>query len=174
MTLRSLTIKLSLAWLALPFIATILVFLPLDELSLTSQIISTTIALTYCSLTAYFTKIVINQKNIKQSKFKKTIILSPIAVSTIYFIYLNCLSKEFSFTANDSPFDQIWYSWPQVSYGYPSPFLRIFKEPLAPYGNHIFDISSLFFNFTILAFAAFIWSMISYFFTTRLIKPMKK
>jgi len=66
-------------------------------------------------------------------------------------IFQNFVPRHFQGDGNDSPFDRIWYSWPQTAYGYPSPVYRIFDEKLEPYGAHLLDVSSGLLNLWMLA-----------------------
>jgi hypothetical protein len=75
----------------------------------------------------------------------------------LYFVAMNFWSYRVFLAdgENDSPFDQSWFHWPQTAWGFPSPVVHIFDDPLDGYGGRVIDWSSFVVNLWMLSWALF-------------------
>ena len=150
---------LLLLWLVSPIALIVLTFATWNELSASSIIFTAGFVTPYIVMTGIFTYgVLFAQPN---SSRRRGITLSVLPIIGIcYFIYRNAIPYRIFLAEgeNDSPFDKVWYFWPQTAYGYPSPAVRIFDQvlPIAPHSSWLIDISSLLMNIWFLSGFVFI------------------
>lgn len=146
---KRLGIILSLAWLLSPIGWVVIAFGIRDELSFPAIFVTGLFVTPYILGTVYFAYRVLCAN--KQKSKGEAIGLLAIPLCLIgYFIFRNvCPYRVFlPEGAHDSPFDMVWYSYPQTAYGFPNPIVRIFDNelPVRPFGSRLVDVSSLFCN----------------------------
>ncbi len=131
-----------------------------DELSFIALIISIFATLIYLFLSFLFYHRIYSDFTHRQFfPLATVLVMSPAVLFIAFFIYMNTRSHHFTLENSvDSPFDRIWYSWDQTAYGYPSPFLRFFHQPLKGFGDHLYDFSSFFGNIDFMLFALSIYA----------------
>lgn len=162
---RKLGWLLAAMWVATPIIITteILLTFVFKETGWTHSIFTILISGPYILLTTLFcSKLVRSHFTPTRQSASGLFFTSILTLPILYFVYQNIIPRHLAQDVNDSPFDQIWYSVAQTTYGYPRPFLRFFDHPLEDYGSVLFDTPSLVFNFLILSFALYILALLTH------------
>jgi len=146
-------IVLAICWLLSPMGLAVLALVTTEELAVSSVLLTAGFVLPFVAATSYFAYRVL-LTGAQGSKWSKTLLCLPPCAAVVCFLILNLVSYRVFLTAgeHDSPFDQIWYFWPQTSFGYPSSVIRVFDSPLPvePYGARIVDLSSGLYNLWVL------------------------
>ena len=145
---KSLGIILAIAWILSPIGMMAMWFMTVgwDELSAASILVSAVFVTPLTLGTGYYGFRLLSDKSIEE---KCLWLILPLLL-VAWFVYKNVIPYRVFLAAgeNDSPFDKIWYFWPQTAYGYPIPVVRIFdrKLPVEPFTSSLIDLQSIFYN----------------------------